>query len=515
MLPRLANFARDTSGAVAPLFATALIVLVSSGALAWDVSRGYAMRAELEAAADAAALAGATQLDGQTDAITRATTAAQGALVQNDKRMGDTYEANVITSTSGDSIQFLTNLTDPRSGTPDATGSALTATDSKAQFIEITLAPRSMGLVLGALTGIGVINGRAHAVAGYGSAICKVPPMMICNPQETATSTSWDPSVLIGHAIVLAPAPSSGAFAPGQFGFLTVNSSNSAALIRDGLARFPPKTECYGESVTPAGGNIASADDYINTRFDIYTNGLNSLKNNAAYAPAMNTMVGVKAAAGSSSCNPGGIASPSNSCSSTTALTAMGLPRDCNQGTAAGAGTGVWNAQQYFNTNHPGLTADPTTYVPVNKDSTSDGWAYYGPDGTGGAITPTRYQVYRWELAILAGDIPNPGNLAFGVGQAGASGTADFSKPQCNTKGSQTDPDRRTISVVVMNCKADGVKAQHAGPVIGYVDLFLIGPIAKSPDPAAQDLFAEVIGETTDTSSVGEETRYYSVRLYE
>ena len=32
---------------------------------------------------------------------------------------------------------------------------------------------------------------------------------------------------------------------------------------------------------------------------------------------------------------------------------------------------------------------------------------------------------------------------------------------------------------------------------------------------AAQILFAEVIGATTDTSSVGEETRYYSVRLYE
>lgn len=504
MLPRLAKFARDTSGAVAPLFATALIGLVGAGALAWDISRGYAMRAELEAAVDAAALAGATQLDGQSDAITRATAAAQGALVQNAKAMGDTYESNVITASSGDTIQFLTDLT----------SRTVTTNGTTAQFIEITLAPRPMGLILGALTSAGAFNGRAHAVAGYGSAICKVPPMMICNPQETATSTSWDPSVLIGHSIVLAPAPSSGAFAPGQFGFLTVNSSNSAALIRDGLARFPPRTECYGETATPAGGNIASADDYINTRFDIYTNGLSSLKSQAAYAPAMNTMIGVKAGSGSSSCSPT-VSSPSNSCSSTAALTAMGLPRDCNQGTAAGAGTGVWNAKQYFNTNHPGLTADPSTYVPATPGGAGGGWSYYGPNGTGGAITPTRYQVYKWELAILAGDIPNPGNLAFGNGQAGSTGTADFAKPQCNTKGAQTDPDRRTISVVVMNCKADNVKAQHGGPVIGYVDLFLIGPIAKSPDPAAQDLFAEIIGATTDTSSVGKETRYYSVRLYE
>jgi len=506
MLPRLANFARDTSGAVAPLFAVGLIAFVGAGALAWDISRGYAMRAELEAAVDAAALAGATQLDGQSDAISRANAAAQGALVANSKRMGDTYESNVVTASSGDTIQYLTDLT-TRTVTTDST---------KAQFIEITLKGRSMGLVLGGLMGLGAFNGRAHAVAGYGSAICKVPPMMICNPQETASSTAWDPSVLIGHAIVLAPAPSAGAFGPGQFGFLTVNSSNSAALIRDGLARFPPKTECYGETATPAGGNIASADDYINTRFDIYTSGLSSLKSQAEYAPAMNTMVGVKAASGSSSCNPT-VTSPTNDCSATTALAggAMGLPRDCNQGVAAGAGTGVWNAKQYFNTNHPGLTSDPATYVPANKDGAGGGWAYYGPSGTGGASTPTRYQVYKWELAILAGDIANPGGKAFGQGQSGSSGTADFAKPQCNTKGSQTDPDRRTISVIVMNCKADNVKAQHGGPVIGYVDLFLLGPIAKSPDPAAQDLFAEIIGETTDTSSVGKETRFYSVRLYE
>jgi hypothetical protein len=377
-----------------------------------------------------------------------------------------------------------------------------------------------MGLVLGALSGIRAFNGSAHAVAGYGSAICKVPPMMICNPQETATSATWDPSVLIGHSLVLAPAPSSGTFAPGQFGFLTVNSSNSAALIKDGLARFPPLTECYGETATPAGGNIASADDYINTRFDIYTNGLSSLTSKAEYAPAMNTMVGVKAAAGSSSCNPSGIASPSKDCSSTAALAggATGFPRDCDQAPSTPAGTGVWNAKQYFNTNHPGLTSDPSTYVPdVPVSATVSGWAYYGPNGTGGATTPTRYQVYKWELAILSNQIANPGGKAFGQGQASSSGTADFAKPQCNTKGAQTDPDRRTISVVVMNCKADGVKPNHAGAVIGYVDLFLIGPIAKSPDPngAAQALFAEVIGQTTDTSAVGEETRFYSVRLYE
>jgi hypothetical protein len=493
MLPRLANFARDTSGAVAPLFATALIGLVSAGALAWDISRGYAMKAELEAAVDAAALAGATQLDGQSDSLTRATTAAEGALVQNSKRMGDTYEANVVGA--GDTIQYLTDLT----------SRTVTTSGADAKFIEITLAPRPMGLILGALVHAGGFNGRAHAVAGYGSALCKVPPMMICNPQETASSTAFDPSLLIGKAQVLTPAPSTGTWGPGMFGFLTVNSTNSGAAIKDALARNPPLAECYGEQVTPAGGNIASADDWFNMRFDIYANGQPAAKkNDPNYEPAMNTMIGVKTTA-SGACTPT-VTAPSNDCSSTTAAAsgAMGLPRDCNQTT--GLGSGVWNVRKYFATNHSGI--DPTTYVPLNKDGTSGGWDYYGPHAATGVTSPTRYQVYKWELAILSGDILKPAS-AFSAGQDGTSGTLDFAKPKCNTSGSQADPDRRTISVVVLNCKADNARPNQAANVIGYVDLFLIGPAVS------QTIYTEYIQATTDTSAVGQETRIYSVRLYE
>lgn len=506
MLTRFVKFARDASGAVAPLFAVGLIGLVSVGALAWDISRGYALRAELEAAVDAAALAGATQLDGESGAITRATLAAKTALVQNSTRLGDAFEAATVGD--GDTIQFLDNLTDPRTGAPDDGTSALTATDSKANFIEITLAPRPMGLILGSILGVNDFNARAHAVAGYGSAICKVPPMMICNPDE---SIAFDGDNLTGKAVVLTPAPSSGSFAPGNFGFLTVNSSNSAAQIRDALGRSPPQTECYGQEVVPAGGNITSADAFINMRFDIYRNGpAANLKNNPAeapnYPPAMNTMIGVRTAQGSS-CNlaSNDLEFPSNDCSTTAAMAnGMGLPRDCGQTT--GLGSGLWNVQRYFNTNHSGI--NPTSYVPLNSDGTADGWDYYGPHAVTGATSPTRFQVYEWEKAILAGDIAKPAG-AFSNGQDGSSGNHDYAKPQCNTPAVQTAPDRRTISVVIMNCQADGVSANHPGPVVGYVDLFLIGPVKD------MTLYAEVIEATEDTSAVGEETRFYAVRLYE
>ena len=56
--------------------------------------------------------------------------------------------------------------------------------------------------------------------------------------------------------------------------------------------------------------------------------------------------------------------------------------------------------RRYFATNHSGI--DPLTYTPLNKDNTSDGWDYYGPHTSTGGTSPTRYQVYKWELAILS-----------------------------------------------------------------------------------------------------------------
>ena len=49
-------------------------------------------------------------------------------------------------------------------------------------------------------------NATARAVAGYGTAICKVPPLMICNPNE-ATSLVFDGDSYIGKNFVLTPPP--------------------------------------------------------------------------------------------------------------------------------------------------------------------------------------------------------------------------------------------------------------------------------------------------------------------
>src|SRR5437763_16785307 len=78
----VSRLGQDTNGTVAPTVALSLIGLVTVGGVAFDYAHLAAMDTELQQAADQAALAAATQLDGQPDAILRATAAAQ-SLVAN------------------------------------------------------------------------------------------------------------------------------------------------------------------------------------------------------------------------------------------------------------------------------------------------------------------------------------------------------------------------------------------------------------------------------------------------
>lgn len=67
------RFVKNADGAVAATYALALIPLIAIAGLAFDYTRAVGLDTELQNAADQAALAGATQLDRETGAITRAT----------------------------------------------------------------------------------------------------------------------------------------------------------------------------------------------------------------------------------------------------------------------------------------------------------------------------------------------------------------------------------------------------------------------------------------------------------
>src|SRR5688500_4878478 len=90
----------DKRAAVAPTVALSLFALVGVGGIAFDYARLATLDTELQNAADQAALAAATQLDQQTDAIARATAAANGLLANQTLMANDNNASNMSVTTA-------------------------------------------------------------------------------------------------------------------------------------------------------------------------------------------------------------------------------------------------------------------------------------------------------------------------------------------------------------------------------------------------------------------------------
>jgi len=92
------------------------------------------------------------------------------------------------------------------------------------------------------------------------------------------------------------------------------------------------------------------------------------------------------------------------------------------------------------------------------------------------------------------------------------SGNKDFARPTCNrTNLTQANPDRRRISAVVVNCRADDVRGSTTVHVIANVDFFAIAPAVSAV------IYGEFIGQSSAAvgATLGVPTRRFWVRLYE
>jgi hypothetical protein len=494
---------------VAPLTAIALVGLLGMGALTHDVSRAFALKAELANAADAAALAAATQLDGSAGARARSLAAGQSALARNSQQAATVAGAITILPAN---LTWL-SATSPRT---------VATTDANARFAEVRLSNLNVAKAFGGFVqNSGVIPVGARAVAGFTSAICKVPPLMICNPMETSGILTFDGDAHVGKGIILKGSASTGAWAPGNFGLLQVSGGGGASAIRDAMGRINPRAECFGQTVDTSPGNKTSMRQGFNTRFDMYDGSMGSEKNDAQYQPALNTLAGLLEKT-SQACNasPPNSAGSYNGCVTASTPTAMAPPRDCcayspmpggstncNGDGGTPLGNGNWDRAKYFDVNHSGFS--------WNTQGNSY-WDAYGPAPTSG-VRPTRYQTYRWETAILTGALTKPTG-AFSKNQDATSSATniDQAKPACyaGPAAVQQTPDRRTISAVVVNCQEQGVAGNTTDvQVIAYIDAFLTEPVATSGSETF--IYGEILGTSTNSSTVGVETHNYWVRLNE
>ncbi|HEX7693110.1 MAG TPA: pilus assembly protein TadG-related protein [Sphingomonas sp.] len=493
---------KSESGSVAPIVAISLFALIGAAGIGFDYARMAGMHTELQDAADHAALAAAAQLDGKTNARSRATTAAQSLISNLALFSNDPNDTNGRSVTMGatNAIQFYQDKAKTTLATSDANAYyVLVTVDSKQAFYALTP-------VVAAFTSGQV---AAKAFAGVASGICKVPPVMICNPQETSTVKTFDASGLIGVGLNLVSVGNgNGGWSPGNFGYLNTHSgSNGAQGLREGLGWLTPAGDCLPQTgVDTKPGASVSVTDALNTRFDIYDSG-QSCPSGGTCPPSANTVKDLvkKNGNGNNSCTLGNngwqeASNPYLPTSATTPLTsaqmpnAMGYPRDmCHAVSANGTcangriGDGLWDRNAYFYVNY-GSAFDWRTAM------TNAG---YNPD------TVTRYQVYQWELTNAASRINTP--------RAVGSGTTAYGTPICwsgtpsgGIVPGGTNVDRRRISAAIVNCQQNSVNGNSTNvPVVKWVELFLVEPSANRTRTSAGDIYVEVIGETNSGSAGG------------
>jgi Flp pilus assembly protein TadG len=492
---------KSESGSVAPIVAISLFALISAAGIGFDYARMAGMHTELQNAADHAALAAAAQLDGKTNARSRATSSAQGlignlALFTNDP--ADT-DGRSVTMNGTNAILFY----------QDKAKTTLATSDEDAHFVLVTVDTKKAFYALTPIVAA-ISSGpiAAKAFAGITEGICKVPPLMICNPDEAIGNTdpdiTFDPAAYVGDGIRLV---GDGSYAPGNFGFLQSALGNGASNLLKGLAWNDLPINCSQlTGVSTQTGLDASVIDGLNTRFDVDANG-NSCPSGGTCSPSINTR---KDLVRGNQCGITGNGwqevdasngnyqsrryrpTDRNPYPTTVTPPIMGFPRDaCHAWSIDGdctvangrIGDGSWDRDAYFRSNY--------------------GWSHAAwMTNTGLSATTTRYQVYLWEINH-SGLVTSP--------QATTGSTAAYSRPVCLAPGLTPGPstvDRRRVAAAVINCQALNIKGSSPNvPVARWIDLFLVEPsFARSKCSSGSgcnvaytsktDVYVEVIGET-------------------
>lgn len=516
MIKRLRQFCSDQAGAVAVTYALALTALIALAGVGYDYGRLMALDSEMQSAADEAALAAATQLDGRAGAITRARDAVNSYFANsNSNVVNRTLLANDGggSALTGVTFTFYTSF----DSSTDTFG-AVATTDASAKVVKVGINARRAFFAFTPIVGaFGSGNITADAVAGLQAAICKTPPMMVCKPTGVDFPTAAD----VGKGLLLQPG-SAGMWAPGTFGYL--DFGHGAGTVQDLLGSNGGIDECTSGADVPAQqGNIASAPKYLNTRFDIYENPLTpaDCAGNGDKCPAANTrkdLVRIEKYTYTKE-DEGAPLRPRPDCSSSVTSGNLG-------GGSGRVDVTEWSVASEI----PGFTSVegfPRDACHKSGDSNSTGSCAGGNYGDGDwssdrasyfAAHPnvptgltTRYDIYKWER-----DNPGSGLQSARIAMAPGDGvlTGCNGGKNCNLvytnycsypspiKGTyhSTPKDRRIMTVAVVDCSAD-TGGGHVFPVDRWMDVFLTEPswdrIKSTYYTSASQIYAEVVGPAT------------------
>ena len=494
MLAILKKLWKGSDGAVAPTVALSMVGLVAAGGIAFDYSRLATMDTELQHAADQAALAAATQLDRSDDSITNATAAVRGAtaslLAANLSRFandgqgrGVDIQTPVFCSAFDDSVAN------------DAAACTETTDPNEARYVIVTTELRTANYAFTPIVAAFNHSLTGSAVASVESSICNVAPLFVC----TADANFPDDDD-IGKGLLLKTGAQN-SWAPGNYGFLDFGPGNPGvidALLGHGLNGCLPTNET---NTQPGNKN---ATDAINTRLDVYDGApatrdptiCNVATGSGCPAPSARKDLVVKLTveAKNATAPPTAATCPADPNADgyefvLPANPVVGFDRDtCHPSGCAGGnfGDGIWDFAGYMAANHP--TVDPTT---VPKEGN----------------TPTRYEVYKWELLDQNGRMATKSHVTQTASEPDNQGRRDYvvttqctySKVVYGRTDYPAQKDRRILPVIAANCAGlNGVgNADEDFELIRVFDVFITEPSGQRSYPDVTDdkeIYGEVIG---------------------
>ena len=514
------RFFKSENGYVLTIALLFVPVFLIVALLVIDLGRANNHHSDLQAAADALALAGARELDGGTDAITRAEAAMQKLVNSASFRSPDNeedFDRLTLTSVSSGDDDFVVIFLSAIPASDDTpinqawVDSNRATGGGDAQYVYVrTQTERFLAFFASALeTVTGQITISATAVASSRASACDVTPLYICNPFEDEPEGvdlqgAFAQGRLHGRLVKLHP-PGSSTAGPGNFGFLQTSDSASAAAIRAFFAgAYVP--ECYDAStVETKPGAAVSIRTGINIRFDIYDA---PFKNGAdLYPPAYNVRKGYQhqniGGAGAQPCKKQELPDPLDPSQF------LGFPENATMAQpgsgvlGASIGSGDWDLVSYWNVNH--ANNDPADPAYVDPTSPGEVTALYDAIGNSmpgatspGADMPSRYDVYRHEieesLALnnLVGDLSPGGETGAPICSATQSGALPPPDPSINA----LQKDRRVLFAAIVDCLANPHNGASTLPVNSFASIFMASPMEKnSSDDSTIDVeFIDITG---------------------
>lgn len=513
------------SGGVLIYIAFGLPILLGAMALSIDLGRAFILNTELKDFSDAAALAGAAELDGRPGAMVAAEAAARtgisGNLINVQTFATDGSGSNIQV----DQVVFLKNL--PADGT-DFVAADTATTDAEARFIFVSVVDRNV--TSGLSRALGVIpdfQTTAKSIAGFSSLTCRIPPIFMCNPLEgdgTSDSTGTYPQFpvsdlpgcsesdtypgaplkeecLTGRQLLAKNVGQDSEYSPGNFGLLDPQScgnkgtNQGANCVGEQLATFAPDF-CVADTVDfRTGEAIGPVRRGINVRFDMFDQNFSGQTGNPNYPPALNVTKGYTGSGCGSAQTDPPVAHP--------------LPRDSclatDPGTCADGryGDGNWYnpidldgdpntppVEPYWAINHPGVPEPTASDGPFFKDYQD----------------MTRYEIYRYEIETgLPNNIPNNSPSGENGNPQCYSGPTPSPDPSIDPDDVGVDEiDRRVLPMAAVNCRQvqlDGMSLSgntNDVPIVGLIRVFITEPIAEpggGPGSSHQaDIFVELAG---------------------